>query len=139
MVSANRYAAGRVPEESQRLDRWLREFDLNWEEGALPYRAGALPPDHPLRRAALAGLVMIDLRRQWQRGRKIRLEVYLRAYPELGTLETVALDLIQAEMQARRQAGEPVSWADVAKRFPRQLEQLRRAVLQVCGDPVGSR
>src|SRR5262249_4345499 len=64
------------------------------------------------------------------------LEDYLRAYPELGTAETVALDLIQAEVQARGQAGEAVAWADLAQRFPRQTEQLRRGLEQLCEKPA---
>jgi hypothetical protein len=130
-------AAGLTPEEQRRLAGWLREFDLKWEEAVRSaHWVGALPPDGPLRRAALAGMVKIDLRRQWQRGRKKPLEDYLRAYPELGTAETVGLDLIQAEMQARRQAGESVTFADLVKRFPRQMGQLRRSLAQVCASPA---
>jgi hypothetical protein len=130
------YAAGLAPEELQRLETLLREFDLKWEEGGLARRASELPRDGALRQAALAGMVKIDLRRQWQHGRQKPLEDYLRAHPELGTPETVALDLIQAEMLARRQAGKAVSRADLAQRFPRQIEQLWRGVEQVCQQPV---
>src|SRR5690348_1811843 len=102
MGAAN--ANGLTPEELLRLDTWLREFELKWEEGALARCARELPPAGPLRQLALAGLVKIDLRRHWQQGRKRSLEEYLRAHPELGTADTVAVDLIQAEMQARKQA-----------------------------------
>jgi serine/threonine protein kinase/tetratricopeptide (TPR) repeat protein len=129
-------AAGLAPEELQRLETWLREFDQQWEEGALARRAGELPPDGPLRRAALTGMVKIDLRRQWEQGRKKFLEDYLHAYPELGTPETVALDLIRAEMLARRQVGEAVARADLGQRFPRQIEQVWRVVVQVCEQPA---
>jgi predicted Ser/Thr protein kinase len=136
MDSPNPNTVGLTPEELQRLDGWLQEFDLNWEANALMRRARELPPEGPLRRAALTGMVTIDLRRQRQHGRKKPLEDYLLAYPELGTPETVALDLIQAEVQARRRTGDPVTAADLARRFPRQMEILRRSVAQVCADPA---
>jgi predicted Ser/Thr protein kinase len=136
MESPTPNAAGLASEEQQRLDSWLREFDQNWAEGAPATRVRELPPDGPLRRAALVGMIKIDLRRQRQHGRKKPLEDYLRSYPELGTPETVALDLIQAEVQARRRTGELITAADLARRFPRQIEQLKRSVAQVCADPV---
>jgi serine/threonine protein kinase/tetratricopeptide (TPR) repeat protein len=136
MEPANANAAGLAPDELQWLEALLQEFDLKWEEGGLARRAGGLPGDGPLRRASLAGMVKIDLRRQWQLGRKKLLEDYLREYPELGNPETVPLDLIQAEVQARGQAGEAVSWADLAQRFPRQTEQMRRGLDQFFRNPA---
>jgi tetratricopeptide (TPR) repeat protein/predicted Ser/Thr protein kinase len=128
-------APGLTPEELQRVEACLQDFDSGWEDGALPRRAGELPPDGPARRLALAGLVKIDLRQQWRLGRKKPLEDYLAEHPELGTPETVALDLIQAEMQARRQAGDPLPWSELARRFPRQTEQLRRGLEQLWQKP----
>jgi predicted Ser/Thr protein kinase len=136
MDSPNPNAARLAPEEQQRLDSWLREFDLKWEADALARRARQLPPDGPLRRAALVGMVTIDLRRQRQHGRKKPLEDYLRAYPELGTPETVTLDLIQAEVQARRRTGDLITAAELARRFPRQMGRLQRSVAQLCADPA---
>lgn len=81
--------------------------------------------DHP---PALAGLVKIDLERQWQRGRPVSLESYLEAFPELGTSDTVAVDLIFAEYATRCRAGAPMELARFVGRFPRQAEALRRLV-----------
>jgi serine/threonine protein kinase/tetratricopeptide (TPR) repeat protein len=131
MQPANGNAAGLAPEELERLAAWLRQFEQGWDDGALARAARTVPFTGSLRRAALAGMVKVDLQRRWQQGRAKPLEAYLTEHPELGTPETVALDLIQAEMQVRRQAGEAVSWADLAGRFPRQTEQLRRGLEQL--------
>jgi predicted Ser/Thr protein kinase len=136
MDSPSPNTAALASEEPERLDSWLRDFDQQWSEGALAHRVRELPPDGPWRRAALVGMVKIDLRRQRQHGRKKPLEDYLRAYPELGTPETVTLDLIQAEVQARRRTGDLITAADLAKRFPRQMGLLQRSVAQLCADPA---
>jgi hypothetical protein len=64
-------------------------------------------PESRLRLPALVEMVKIDLERQWQLGRRISLEEYLKLYPELGAPETVSADLIQAEFKVRRQFGTP--------------------------------
>src|SRR5438270_11333311 len=99
--------SGSLPrEDQQQLDKWLHEFERNWDEGQLARRVHELPPQGALRMAALGELVKADMRRHWQQGRKKTLETYLLGYPELGTPETVAVELIQAEMQIRKQAGD---------------------------------
>ncbi|MCI0465275.1 MAG: PEGA domain-containing protein [Gemmataceae bacterium] len=129
-------AGGLSPEHQEALERWLREFDRTWEEGALARRSGELPSDAPWRLLALAGMVKSDLRHSWQAGYRKLLESYLNEFPELGTPDTVPLDLIQTEMQVRRQAGDPVSWSDLARRFPKQTEQLRRGLEQLYSKPT---
>src|SRR5262245_6956320 len=125
-------AGGLDAEHQQLLAKWVREFEQGWSDGALTRAAAELPAAGPARRLALGRMVKIDLRLSWQAGRKRALEDYLREFPELGTPQNVAIDLIQAEMQARRQAGEPVSCADLSARLPRQIEVLQRAMMQVC-------
>src|SRR5262249_51195526 len=73
----------------------------------------------------------IDIERQWQLGRHARLEAYLKAFPELGTMETVSADLIIAEYQARRCNGSPVEMAKFLARFPNREEELRRLIEQI--------
>src|SRR5262245_37543167 len=108
------------PEQEELLDGWLVKFEQGWDEGALARLVADLPAEGALRRAALAELVEIDLLRSWQHGHKKHLETYLLAYPELGSSETVSLGLIQAEILARRESGEPLSLDELGRRFPRQ-------------------
>ena len=92
---------------------------------------------------ALAELVKIDLQRQWQEGRPVALESYLEAFPELGTNDTVAADLILAEYGARCRNGAPAELARLEERFPRQAEALRQLILSErrggAGDPFSAR
>src|SRR6187397_350721 len=73
-------------------------------------------------------MVKIDLERHWQRGHQISLEAYLSKYPELGNPADVTADLIHAEYEIRRQFGAPADLPDYARRFPRQVEELRRRI-----------
>ncbi len=114
----------------------LRDFSTGWDEDRLPEYAGQLPKDAPWRPAMLRELVKIDLRRQWEHGHRALLDSYLLHWPELGTLDTVPLELIQAEMQARQQVGDVVSSEELNRRFPRQMREAQRSVNQVFNEPV---
>src|SRR5262245_48182389 len=88
----------RAAEERRLLETWRTDFDQTWDEGQLAVRVRELPPaPNPLRLATLVELVKIDLKRRWQHGQRVRLGGYLKRYPELGTPDTVSVELIQAE------------------------------------------
>src|SRR5262249_47192588 len=116
-----------LSEQDRRVvEGWLVAFEQDWDERRLVAQVRRLPAEGPLRGAALARLVKIDLGRQWQNGRRANVEAYLKAFPELGTPETVPADLVLAEYEARRQFGAPADLAEFARRFPQQAEELRR-------------
>src|SRR5687767_6844051 len=100
-----------------RLKAILDEFDRSWTADRLPAKAGELPPDASLRRPALAEMVKIDLGRQWQSGRRVTVEEYLHAYPELGSADDPPLDLVEAEVSARRQFGADLNPEEFDRRF----------------------
>jgi serine/threonine protein kinase/WD40 repeat protein len=112
-------------EQQNRLEGWLSEFDRSWEAGRLPARVEQLPAG-PLRFPALVEAVKIDLERNWQQGRHVSVESYLRDYPELGTADTVPGDLLQAEWEARQRDGDMAAMAKLTARFPRRAEELRQ-------------
>jgi HEAT repeat protein len=115
-----------APGQRRQLDQWLQEFEQSWDESRLGSRARGLPPpEDPLRRAALLEMIKIDLRRRWQSGRHVRLEAYLKNFPELGTADTVPADLILAEYHARRLAG-AADPAAIVQRFPRQAREVNQ-------------
>jgi hypothetical protein len=104
----------------QAVQTWLSEFEAAWDEGRLAARAAELPPPgHPNRLPLLIGMVSIDLRRRWRRGKPISLESYLAAYPELGTPQTAPLDLLHVEYEARLECGAPADVSEFARRFAR--------------------
>ena len=116
--------------DRETLETWLVEFDTAWQEDALAtWVAHKLPQLDPrLRRAALAELVKVDLEQQWTRGRRLSLGSYLERFPDLGTAQTVAADLIFAEVQVRQQFGEPSDLTELARRYPRQAAELSRLI-----------
>jgi serine/threonine protein kinase len=115
-------------EDRRQVEACLAEFQQSWNEKRLGVQIRKLPPPgSPARRAALVELVKIDLARQWQIGRRVKLESYLKALPELGTADSIAPELIEAEMAARRSSGATLHPADLVKRFPRQADALKSA------------
>src|SRR5688572_6316390 len=106
--------------QREQLEEWLVKFEQTWAEGCVAEHVRRLPPEGTLRFAALVEMVKIDLERNWQRGRRVAVESYLRDFPELGTTDTVPADLLQAEYEVRRQHGEDVEPAAFAERFPRR-------------------
>src|SRR5262249_24988173 len=115
--------------DRQVLEGWLVDFDQAWSAGRLAARAKELPPPgHPLRRAAVIWMIKIDSERQWEEGRRVELEAYVEQYPELGTPAGVPSELIHAEYEARRQTGPQADLAELARRFPRQAQEVRLLV-----------
>jgi serine/threonine protein kinase len=110
------------------LASWLDDFERSWNEGRLSARVRELPTQgNPLRRAALVEMVKIDLERRWQAGRRVLLDAYLKSYPELGTPETVPVELILHEWQVRKRFGSTSAvLADYSRRFPAHAAELAR-------------
>src|SRR5262245_20273999 len=113
-------------EHRRQLESLLLKFDQSWDEKRLPAVLRQLPADSPLRRPALIEMIKIDLERRRKAGQKVRLEAYLKPFPELGTADDLPVDLILAEYQARRQFGTAPDLAEYARRFPRQAAELQR-------------
>src|SRR5205807_263884 len=90
-------------DQGRALAALLARFEQTWVEGQLREWEHLLPPpDAPWRRPALLGMIHLDLANLWQRGRRPSAETYLDAYPELGTVATIPVELIRAEAEARR-------------------------------------
>jgi HEAT repeat protein/predicted Ser/Thr protein kinase len=123
-------------EERHQIESLLVQFDQGWHEKLLPAAIRQLA-DHPLRRLALIEMIKIDVRRRWQQGKRVLVEGYLKHYPELGTADTIPLDLIAAEYQVRCQFG-GVDLEQYAKRFPRQFEALKQHLGQTPGVASGA-
>jgi serine/threonine protein kinase len=113
-----------------RLELLLVEFDRGWEDGHLDAAARRLPPGDPLRLPALLEMVKVDLEKQWQRGRKAKVEAYLHLYPDLGTPQTVEADLLLAEYQVRHQFGDNPTLNEYDRRFPNRASELRAIIEQ---------
>jgi serine/threonine protein kinase/Flp pilus assembly protein TadD len=122
----------------------LDRFDTAWQEGKVPSLGAflsGLPEGQPqARRQLLTELVKIDLEYRWRRNDlpgesgslapRPRLEDYLRRYPELGTLETLPLELVGEEYRARRGGGDRPTLAEYAARFPHLTGELPKLLSQ---------
>src|SRR5260370_19061938 len=121
-------------DDRHRIEEVLATFQGEWQEGQLAARVRGLSDlDEPLRPTALIGLVRVDLERHWLKGNAVRLESYLTDYPELGTAETVPVELILAEYMAREAKGHAPDWQELTERFPTRVEEVRRLVESVLG------
>ena len=105
-------------DDRRRLESLLLKFDQSWDEKRLPAAVRQLPADDPLRRPALVEMIKIDLERRRKAGDKVRVEAYLKPFPELGTADDLPADLILAEYQARRQFGAKADLSEYDKLLP---------------------
>jgi predicted Ser/Thr protein kinase len=129
MLATDAHLVKLSDDQRQRLETWLVEFDLSWDDSRLASWVRRLPPrDDCLRLPALVEMIKIDLERRWRRGQRANVEAYLKAHPELGESDRVLADLLLAEYEARQQSGATADLADFARRFPQQAEELRRLV-----------
>src|SRR5438105_8172879 len=112
------------PGDRKVLETWIEEFDRLWDVGRLASVTRFLPSvgsKGPLGTAILVGLIQVDLRRQWERGVHVSAESYLMLYPELGSVDTMPADIVQAEFDIRERLGPAATWEEFALRFPRQV------------------
>jgi serine/threonine-protein kinase len=116
---------------SDTLLELLDAFDAAWQKQPTPPLEPYLPPEgHPERRAALVGLVHIDLERRIRAGNPTRVEGYLERYPELGANENDLLDLVLQEHRLCRRHGLPAAPDDLPARFPTLADRLRLHLLE---------
>jgi predicted Ser/Thr protein kinase len=111
--------------DRERLESWLVEFDLSWSPDRLRAQTRDLPAEGLLRLAALVEMTKIDLERQWQHGRRVTVEDYLRDFPELADADGPPGDLVRAEWEARGRAGETPDPGQFRLRFPGRSEAIR--------------
>src|SRR5262245_2474437 len=109
---------------AERLDALARQ----WDAGGQPPDLSEFAPEGPpnLRRLALAELIKLDLDYRWRKKLERPLEDYQAEFPELAGPGGIPADLIHAEFQARKRAGEDISPTVFLDRFPAQASEVRR-------------
>ena len=121
----NRVLAELLDVERDQLESWLVEFDRTWDRARLDDSVDSLPFEDPdLRLATLTEMVKIDLERQWRSDRLLTVDDNLARFPELGTSETVTVDLIRVELDLRAEFGEPLNDQELAIRFPGRVDEI---------------
>ena len=98
-----------------------------WENGKPPEIDRYLPEAMPLRLGALSELVHIDLERRLEIGEQVRVESYLKRYPELATQPPRVASLVCAEFAGRRRRQPDLSPDEFVRRFPAHRTELLAA------------
>src|SRR6516165_9565946 len=102
---------------SSRVDFWAKRFETAWREGKKPVLEDYLPPEASLRLPVLIELIHIDLEFRLDAGEAIRLETYLRRYPQLADEREAMIGLIAAEFEHRQRLAGPTV-EEYVERFP---------------------
>jgi predicted Ser/Thr protein kinase len=130
-----------------RLEEFVERFEKAWREGTSPDLAQFLPASGPSRLAVLAELVQIDLERRLKAGEPVRVEDYLRRYPELAEVPNALPSLASTEYRLRRSVQPGLTLTEYLHRFPQLRRQLAcvaqslpatQPAVPHSGDPVRS-
>lgn len=119
--------------EWERLQLCTDRFEAAWQKvtGADDpiALAGFLPPsEDPLRTVILHELIMTDLEIRWRRGLRTSLADYLGQFPELGSPETLAPELLYEEYRVRQRYGDRLPLTEYERLYPRQFPELQRLI-----------
>jgi serine/threonine protein kinase len=139
-MGAIRKVADLSEQDRRALEFWLEERAPNWTDASLDNAINELRsmPECPWRFVAAVHLIRLDLKRQWQAGRKVTLDQYLEAYPELGGKDGVAAELIVAEMKAKSKAGMAIDVERYLQTYPNQAAELRSLLAEASSAAAGS-
>jgi serine/threonine protein kinase len=102
----------------------IGRFREAWANGVRPAIEDFLHTDSPNRREALSALVLVDLERRLQAGEPVRVEVYLKRFPQLAADAGVVCRLIAVEYAKRRQTEPQLGAEEYLERFPGYREEL---------------
>jgi WD40 repeat protein len=116
--------------DSVRVERAVDRFEDAWQSGRCPEIDDYLPADGPDRAGVLVELVHVDLERRLKAGEPVRIESYLRRYPELDD-GPVVVGLLAAEYRLRQRQDANVTADEYGRRFPHYGEELTALLSQV--------
>lgn len=116
--------------ELERVRDKLLAFAQTWNDSIFDTESKQLNPDQRLRLPLLVGMINIDLHQRCQKGQLLPLEFYLQQFPELAEDKAFLIDLICAEMYARREDGETVPLSEIARRFPNEMAKVLEVLEQ---------
>jgi WD40 repeat protein len=118
------------------VERLVERFEDAWRRGERPALDEYLPADGDLRRPALLELVHTDLEYRLNAGEAVRVEEYLRRFPELAGDRAAVLSLVAAEDELLRQKGRGRPLDEYLRRFPAYREELAARLAATSAAPV---
>jgi serine/threonine protein kinase len=115
--------------EWQDLHEVADRLEAAWRRSDAVDLTQFLPPSGlPMRLPILHELIKTELECRYRRSQPVLLEDYLRRFPELGTAQTLAPELIYEEYLVRHRHGDRPSLESYRTRFPAQFAELERLV-----------
>ncbi len=116
----------RLSSEAQsRLESAVARFEDGWQAGTTPSIHDYLPAAGPEREALLAELVHADLEWRLKGRQSVRVESYLKGFPELAGNPAAVLDLIRAEYRFRLRTEPGLKLEEYLTRFPGYRAELQ--------------
>jgi hypothetical protein len=120
------------------LEAVADRYAVAWRRGERPQLVHFLPSDGPTRLPFLIELAHTELELRLKAGESVRVEEFLKAYPELAGEATAAFGLIKTEWEFRRRAEPSVDIAEYAERFPEYADALASELPQTTVDALGT-
>jgi tRNA A-37 threonylcarbamoyl transferase component Bud32/lipopolysaccharide biosynthesis regulator YciM len=125
MIISNRPPSASRSEIPPWLFALLERFEAAWQQGRRPKVEALLPTTADQRQVALVPLLGCDLERRLRRGQPLRVEDYLRRFPELANDNAGLCELVAMEYDQLRQRAD-VTLLDYVERFPQCADWLRQ-------------
>lgn len=111
--------------ENEKFDQIIRDFSAAWRRGEEPDIDDFLPFEDESRVPLLLELIRVDLKQRIQAGDlKVRIEDYIRQFPELSKEPQRVVDLISLEYQYRLQSNPSVTIGEFRERFSKLEDSL---------------
>jgi serine/threonine protein kinase len=136
VASGHEPAVELAPEDWLPFEQVIRRFEEAWQRGARPALEDFLPAGANPPWAALVELVHTDLEYRLKAGEAVRVEEYLRRYPELAQDRAATLDFIVAEYDLRRRREPDLARAEYLARFPHFTRELLAKWATASWDPA---
>ena len=118
-------------DEWGRHQRIIANFEAAWKRGDRPKIGHYLSDDEPRRHELLVELVHADLEFRIKAGESVRVEDYLRKYPDLARGRETILELIRAECSIRRRQEPGLRYDRYRLRFPEFQAELQTPVGEI--------
>ncbi len=106
------------PEHADQLEQILNAFEAAQQDGLRPAIPDYLPHGEPHARAVLLELIHSDLEHRTKAGEAVRVEMYLKRFPELEADPAAVVSLIVAEYRLRSRREPRLTPQEYVQRFP---------------------
>ena len=111
----------------ERLQALADQFEAAWQSGASVELANFLPPaDDALRPVVLVELLKVEMEIRCRKGQAVRLEEYLKRFPELKASQDLLPRLLYEEYRVRQAYGDRPVLASYRDRFPEHFAAMQQ-------------